>query len=322
MGDMRRGPIDSYGRSHTEVGAWTADVDVMLVPTRHPNFMGVFGGFEPAGYASLGLLGRQDENFISHNTPVISYGGLISQRLAGGLRAEIEFRYRRPLMPDDARLDGFSTGWQQRAGISFHFGGRDPSAGRPPRGGWGLSTIGRGRRTSSTPPIARPLPVNAAPLTGRGVVSTADHFVGTRYTYGGDTPTEGFDCSGFVQYVYARHGVSLPRTSRQMAAAGVRVTPSVRHLQPGDLVLFAGNGSRVDHVGIYAGRNRIVHASSSGRGVRYDDLSSERGRWFARRMVGARRVISNGQSVVDALASSLSDDRLNGFDPPDLAPAP
>src|SRR5918992_2144956 len=69
------------------------------------------------------------------------------------------------------------------------------------------------------------------------VLATGHRYVGTRYSYGGDTPAEGFDCSGFVQYIFGRHGVSLPRTSRQQASAGRPLPDGVGSLQPGDLML-------------------------------------------------------------------------------------
>jgi cell wall-associated NlpC family hydrolase len=151
-------------------------------------------------------------------------------------------------------------------------------------------------------------------------MTTADRYVGTRYTWGGEKPATGFDCSGFVQYVFQRNGVSLPRTSRQMSLVGRKLPVRVQSLRRGDLVFFSQRGGRVDHVAIYAGDNRILHSSKSGGGVRYDDLSTARGRWFAERMVGARRVIADGRSLVDALDAAL---RLaEPLDLPDDAPLP
>jgi cell wall-associated NlpC family hydrolase len=148
-------------------------------------------------------------------------------------------------------------------------------------------------------------------------VSTGEEHLGVPYKWGGSTPS-GFDCSGFVQYVYRDQGVSLPRTSRQMAHAGVSVPADVSWLREGDLMLFASNGSRIDHVAIYAGDNRIIHSSSSGNGVRYDDLDSRRGRWYATHMVAARRVTDNGRSLVNSLVTGRIP--FDFFDPPDKAP--
>jgi cell wall-associated NlpC family hydrolase len=149
------------------------------------------------------------------------------------------------------------------------------------------------------------------------VIATADRYVGTRYVWGGTTPN-GFDCSGFVQYVFRRHGVQLPRTSRQQAGVGQAVVTALESLRPGDLMLFASNGSRIDHVAIYVGRNRIIHSSASGGGVAYDDLTSSRGRWFANHHVASRRVLADGRSLVGDLDAALR--ALTALDPPDRAP--
>ena len=152
---------------------------------------------------------------------------------------------------------------------------------------------------------------------GAMVVARGENYLGVPYKWGGSTPA-GFDCSGFVQYIYRDQGVSLPRTSRQMAHAGAEVPADVSWLREGDLMLFASNGSRIDHVAIYAGNNQIIHSSSSGNGVRYDDLDSSRGRWYVNHMVAARRVTDNGRSLVNALVTGKIP--FDFFDPPDRAP--
>lgn len=154
------------------------------------------------------------------------------------------------------------------------------------RGGVAVRAAPASPRAGSRAPAAG----REAGATAARILTTADRYVGTRYTYGGESPA-GFDCSGFVQYVYGRHGVALPRTSRQQAAAGVRLPAGEAPLRPGDLMLFASSGGAVDHVAIYAGDGRILHSSASGGGVGYDDLDSPRGRWFLARHVASRRVI-------------------------------
>jgi cell wall-associated NlpC family hydrolase len=132
-------------------------------------------------------------------------------------------------------------------------------------------------------------------LTARGsaarLLSTAERYLGTRYRYGGTTPNAGFDCSGFVQYVFSRNGVDLPRTSRQQAGAGRPVPAVVDSMKPGDLMLFSTGGGRVDHVAIYAGNHRMLHASAGAGKVVYDDLSTPRGKWYLARHVTSRRVL-------------------------------
>ena len=132
----------------------------------------------------------------------------------------------------------------------------------------------------------------SAPTTRTVVLATADDLVGTRYRFGGTTPADGFDCSGFVRWVFSEHGIDLPRTAREMGTAGHRIPARRTELAPGDLLLFAERGARVSHVAIYVGGGRIVHASSGQGEVRYDDLDSARGRWFRRHVVSARRVIA------------------------------
>ena len=169
-------------------------------------------------------------------------------------------------------------------------------------------------RTSST------TSERAAAVRASRVLATADRYVGTPYVYGGTTP-DGFDCSGFVQYVFRKRGVSLPRTASQQAHAGTRVRLSRDALRPGDLLLFSSDGDRVDHVGIYAGNDRFIHSSSSGGGVRYDDLSTHRGKWFASHHVATRRVIIDGAAFRADLVAALSAGGSQ-LDPPDHAPKP
>ena len=159
--------------------------------------------------------------------------------------------------------------------------------------------------------------------TAARVLPTAERYLGVRYRWGGTSPKTGFDCSGFVQYVFAKHGTRLPRTSRQQASSGQRLRPVWSALRPGDLVMFAEPGKRISHVAIYAGRRRIIHATSSGRKVRYDALDTKRGKWFARRLVAARRVSPRGASLVSELLSPHSLAALAiELDPPDRAPVP
>jgi peptidoglycan DL-endopeptidase CwlO len=123
------------------------------------------------------------------------------------------------------------------------------------------------------------------------VLATADQYLGTRYRYGGETPAAGFDCSGFVQYVFGRNGVDLPRNSRQQATAGRALAARVDSLRPGDLMLFSSKGVRIDHVAIYVGNNRMLHSSAGAGKVLYDDLTTARGKWYLARHVASRRVL-------------------------------
>ena len=117
-----------------------------------------------------------------------------------------------------------------------------------------------------------------------GIVNLARQFLGVPYVWGGSSPN-GFDCSGFVQYVYAQQGISLPRTADIQATAGYPVDKA--DLQPGDLVFFAGDYVNISHVGIYVGDGKMIHASTS-YGIAYDSLSRD---YRVAHYVGACRVL-------------------------------
>lgn len=170
----------------------------------------------------------------------------------------------------------------------------------------------------------RPYPTSRS---AAAVLPTAERYIGVPYKWGGESPNTGFDCSGYVQYVFAKHGVRLPRTSRAQASAGSRVGLDFQSLRAGDLIMFADPGRAISHVAIYAGNKRIIHSSRSGSGVRYDNLSSSRGAWYRNNAVVARRVgtAAQGQGIVFDLVSEL---RAAGvrvdfpFDIGDFAPKP
>ncbi|MGB4657656.1 MAG: NlpC/P60 family protein [Mobilitalea sp.] len=98
------------------------------------------------------------------------------------------------------------------------------------------------------------------------IVAYAQKFVGNRYSWGGESLTQGADCSGFTKAVYADFGYSLPRVSRdQASSAGKKV--SVSDIQPGDLVFYSNSSNVVNHVAIYIGNGMIVHAANSRQGI-------------------------------------------------------
>ncbi|MCR5826017.1 MAG: SH3 domain-containing protein [Oscillospiraceae bacterium] len=126
-----------------------------------------------------------------------------------------------------------------------------------------------------------------ASSVGAQIAAMAAQYVGTRYVYGGASPS-GFDCSGFTLYLYKQFGYSLPHTaSGQYANCGVKVSRS--DLQPGDLVFFtsSGSGGRITHVGVYTGNDQIIHARYSVGAVHVNYLSES---YYNRNYVGAIRI--------------------------------
>ncbi len=122
-------------------------------------------------------------------------------------------------------------------------------------------------------------PISAPPSRHGGVVAIAMRYLGTPYVYGGASPS-GFDCSGFVMYVYAKVGVSLPHNAAAQYGHGTPVDRS--QLQPGDLVFFNGLG----HNGIYIGGGSFIHSPHTGDVVKISSLSG----WYSSTWVGARRL--------------------------------
>lgn len=108
--------------------------------------------------------------------------------------------------------------------------------------------------------------------------------LGVAYRYGGTDP-RGFDCSGLVQYSYAKAGISLPRTSQEIFRVSQLVSPGDK--QPGDLVFFTISSKKIAHIGIYAGNDRFIHAPSSGKGVSYASLEST---YWKNRLVAVGRL--------------------------------
>ena len=125
--------------------------------------------------------------------------------------------------------------------------------------------------------VAQEVLINALSLTG------------IKYKYGGNSPETGFDCSGFVRYVFQQAAsLTLPHGARALSQLG-QVVP-VEQLQPGDLVFFNTLKSTFSHVGIYLGDNHFIHAPSSGGGIHVVNMNDE---YWAKRFNGARRIESS-----------------------------
>jgi len=123
----------------------------------------------------------------------------------------------------------------------------------------------------------------------RKLIDYGRTLLGKRYNLGGATPDNGFDCSGFTKYVYAKAlGLRLPRTAREMAASG-RPVYATQDLIAGDLVFFNLLGYDYSHVGIYIGNGRFFHASTNKGVIVIGNMKNE---YFAKRYNSARRVLS------------------------------
>jgi len=174
----------------------------------------------------------------------------------------VEGRYRRLFDPN-------RSGLEISGGLRIPFGGggagggaRDPSPNLPP----------------VSAPAAR-------------IVEVAEDAMGSPYLWGG-SDSNGFDCSGLIQFAYGEAGIGIPRRSVEQARSGWEVALELSRLRPADILAFAETGSTVSHVGLYLGNGRFIHSSSRGVRVSHLDPADPEGRWWHSRWVGARRLIA------------------------------
>jgi peptidoglycan DL-endopeptidase CwlO len=151
-----------------------------------------------------------------------------------------------------------------------------------------LAAAAQARLAGESPPSVSGIGVGASTPEGStiappnvhgGVVGIAMHYLGVPYVWGGSTP-RGFDCSGFVMYVFAQIGVSLPHSSYALFNMGTPV--SISQLEPGDLVFFSG----ASHMGIYIGGGQFIHAPHTGDVVKISSLSG----YYSSAWAGGRRI--------------------------------
>jgi len=136
--------------------------------------------------------------------------------------------------------------------------------------------------------IPEPAPAASIPPGGRNpVVAAARSLTGVRYKWGGDSPRDGFDCSGLTWWAYHQVGVDLPRVSSDQFESGTPV--GRRDIRPGDLVFFRlGRSPKNLHVGIATERGTFIHSPSAGGRVREDSLDAP---YWRERYIGARRIV-------------------------------
>jgi hypothetical protein len=130
------------------------------------------------------------------------------------------------------------------------------------------------------------------------ILINALSLTGVRYKYGGKSPETGFDCSGFVRYVFQQAAnLTLPHGARAISQLGQSIP--VEQLQPGDLVFFNTLKSAFSHVGIYVGDGRFIHAPSSGGGIHVVNMNDS---YWAKRFNGARRLPPTEQQPAESSA--------------------
>jgi len=297
------------------LGGWTADADVLVEPFRTvPVVKSLLLGFSPYGFFGVGGYGIRPSSGPDTSIATLNYGVGAHHNLLSWLGVGVEARYRRPFHSDSALTFGTPRNWEYRLGLTASFGGGHPfhrtfrpEPVRPP--------VVERVYVSPAPPPRRYI-IESNSLDSRfssRILSTADEYVGTKFRSGGTSPHSGFDGAGFVNWVFWREGVRLPRTARRMSELGDPVSTRAGALRPGDLLFFANDGYNINHVGIYVGGDRFIHSSSTGNGVRYDVLGDgDRGRWFAGHLVMARRINGN-----ERFSDSYYDDDPSS---PDRAP--
>ena len=268
------------------IGAWTIDADLLFAPFRSvPVAKALLLGFSPYAFVGVGGAGVNATDVPDTAIGTLSYGVGAQHDLLAPVGITVEARHRSPFGSRHALTLDSRRDWEYRVAVTLSFGKR---------------------KASPEVIVAKPVPpapagiVEHVPLLrpeqppsvlAAQIIDAADACIGMRYGSGGASPTTGFDAAGFVQYVFAEVGIHLPRSERELADAGVETSTHLTALRPGDLLFFAAD-SGIDHVAVYAGNRRIIHASSQTGTVSSEILGEgERGSWLAGHLVLARSIL-------------------------------
>jgi cell wall-associated NlpC family hydrolase len=194
----------------------------------------------------------------------------------------------------EARWRELTPGARSGVEVSLRLGAVFGRRSSPPTPGAETPASYSGAAAPAGVPLATAGRFSTAATLADSVVESAAAEMGTAYRLGGTT-SEGFDCSGLIQYAYAQHGIALPRTSVEQAGVGSAVPRRIEALRPGDILTFSNSGGPVTHVGLYVGDGRFVHSAT--RGVQLSALSPDDpyGRWWWARWIGVRRVVDGGE---------------------------
>lgn len=260
----------TYGQTTTYFGNITKQA---VRKFQKANGLAVDGAFGPNSVKVLNqqLNGSTPAASTSSSTKTLSY----SRSLRSGSRGNDVKALQQALANlghYKSRVDGSFGNGTKAAVLSFQRAQKlsvDGSAGRQVIGT--INNIINGKVTAAKP-VAAPNRNDAGKGTSINIVNTAKKFLGSRYVYGGTSPS-GFDCSGFTSYVYRQMGISLPRTTTGQASAGSKLSKS--QLQPGDLLIFSNTyKAGPSHAGVYIGNGQFIHAANPSKGVRTDSINS------------------------------------------------
>ncbi len=123
-------------------------------------------------------------------------------------------------------------------------------------------------------------------IKGYAVSKTAQSQIGKEYRFGGSSPKTGFDCSGLIQWAYKKHGIKVPRVTKDQAKAGKKIPSS--KAKPGDIVVFRSKDTSSGyHTAIYIGNNKFVHSPKTGAKIRVESLNS----YWKPKLSSVRRIV-------------------------------